>query len=93
MSIGQWIVYLAIALFCGLVGQALVGRSIGGLIVSTAVGLIGALLGSFLARQLHAPEPLRVSVGGHAIPLLWAVIGAALVVFVVSLVQRAARRT
>jgi len=92
MSLGHWIVYLAIALLCGLIGQWLAGRSIGGLIVSTVVGLIGAFLGSWIAVQLHAPEPLRIHVGGKSIPFLWAVIGATLVVFIVSLLQRAAYR-
>ncbi len=92
MSLGHWIVYLAIALLCGLLGQALAGRSIGGLIVSTVVGLIGAFVGGYLARVFHAPEPLRINIGGHSIPFLWAVIGATLVVFIVALLQRAASR-
>ena len=45
MSIGELVVYLAIALLCGLGGQMLVGRSVGGYLVTTLVGLVGAVLG------------------------------------------------
>jgi len=88
MSIGEVIVYLVVALICGLVGQAIVGRSLGGLVVSTVVGLIGAMLGGLIARELGAPEPFLVSVGGRTIPMLWTVIGAALVTGIVCLFTR-----
>jgi len=88
MSIGEIIVYLVVALICGLVGQALAGRSLGGLVVSTVVGLIGAMLGAYIARSIGAPEPFLVSVGDRTIPLLWTVIGAALVTAIVCLVSR-----
>jgi uncharacterized membrane protein YeaQ/YmgE (transglycosylase-associated protein family) len=88
MSVGQLIVYLVVALLCGLVGQMLAGRSVGGFIVSTVVGLIGALLGGYIAQEIGAPEPFPVHVGGKEIPIIWAIIGAALVTLVVSVVQR-----
>jgi uncharacterized membrane protein YeaQ/YmgE (transglycosylase-associated protein family) len=88
MSIGALIVYLVIALLCGLLGQMVAGRSIGGYLVSTVVGLVGALLGGYIARSVGAPEPFPVVVGGKAIPIVWAIIGAALVTFVVAQGQR-----
>ena len=88
MSIGEIIVYLVVALVCGLIGQALVGRSLGGLVVSTVVGLIGAMLGGYMAHAIGAPEPFRFEVGGRVIPMLWTVIGAALVTMVVCVVTR-----
>jgi len=87
MSVGEIIVYLVIALLCGLVGQMLAGRSVGGYIVSTVVGLIGALLGGYIARSVGAPEPFPVSIGGRSIPIIWAIIGAALVTLVVTALQ------
>ena len=88
MSLGHLIVYLIVALVCGLVGQALVRRSVGGWLVSTLVGLGGAMLGGYIARTLRWPEPLMVNVGGRSIPLLWTIVGAALLTLLVSLVQR-----
>lgn len=88
MSVGELIVYLVIALLCGFVGQMLAGRSVGGYLVTTVVGLIGALLGGYLARSIGAPEPLPLSIGGRTIPILWAIIGAALVTFLVASLQR-----
>ncbi len=88
MSLGQIIVYLVIALLCGLVGQMLAGRSIGGFLVTTVVGLIGAILGAYIAHSIDAPEPFPVTVGGRTIPILWAIIGAALISVVVAAVQR-----
>ena len=88
MSVGELIVYLVIALLCGLVGQMVAGRSVGGYAVTTVVGLVGALLGGYLARSIGAPEPLPLSIGGRTIPILWAIIGAALVTFLVASLQR-----
>ena len=87
MSVGEMIVYLVIALLCGLVGQMLAARSVGGYLVSTVVGLAGAILGAYIARSVNAPEPFPIAVGGRSIPILWAIIGAALVTFVVAGVQ------
>lgn len=91
-TVGEMIAYLVIALVCGLVGQALAGRSIGGFILSTVVGLVGAVLGTWLARHFDAPEILAVSVGGKSIPIVWAILGAAVVAVVVAGVQRSQAR-
>jgi uncharacterized membrane protein YeaQ/YmgE (transglycosylase-associated protein family) len=92
MSLGQVIVYLFIAIVCGLIGQRIAGRALGGFVVSLVVGIAGSLLGGDLAARLHAPEPLRVHVGDQSIPILWAIIGATLVTFAVALIRRAAVR-
>lgn len=88
MNIGEIIVYLVIALLCGLVGQMLAGRSVGGYVVTTVVGLVGALLGGYVARSIGAPEPFLVEVGGKSIPIIWAILGAGAVTLVVAWVQR-----
>jgi uncharacterized membrane protein YeaQ/YmgE (transglycosylase-associated protein family) len=92
MSLGQIIVYLVIAVLCGVVGQRLAGRALGGFVVSLVVGVAGSMLGGFLAARLHAPEPLRLRVGDQSIPILWAVIGATLVTFIVALIRRVSAR-
>ena len=52
---------LLIAGICGAIGQAIGGYSHGGCLVSIALGFIGALLGSWLARQLGLPELFQMS--------------------------------
>lgn len=74
------LLYLVIAAICGAVGKAIVGEPRGGLIVSIVLGLLGAILGSWIAGQLKLPEPLTVTIGGHPLGILWAVIGAAILV-------------
>ncbi len=74
------IVLIVIAAICGAVGKALAGGGPGGLIVSTALGFVGALLGPWIAHQLQLSEPLVLHVSGQAFPIVWSIIGAALFV-------------
>jgi uncharacterized membrane protein YeaQ/YmgE (transglycosylase-associated protein family) len=74
------ILLIVIAAVCGAVGKALAGGARGGLIVSIALGFIGALLGPWVAHQLHLSEPLVLHVGGESFPIVWSIIGAALFV-------------
>ena len=74
------ILLIVIAAICGAVGRALGGGSRGGLLVSTAIGFVGALLGPWVARQLHLGEPFILRVGGYSFPILWSIIGGALFV-------------
>ena len=85
------IVLLLIAAICGAVGKALAGGARGGLLVSTALGFIGALLGPWVARQMHLAEPFMLRVGAQSFPILWSIIGAAL--FVALLHLLAGRRS
>jgi uncharacterized membrane protein YeaQ/YmgE (transglycosylase-associated protein family) len=81
------LILLAIAGICGGIGRAIVGGSNGGCLVSIAVGFIGALVGTFIAHQLHLPEWWIVSVEGHPFPILWSIIGGSLFVAVVHLLS------
>jgi len=47
----------------------------------------GALLGTFVARQLRLPDLFIVSVDRHPFPILWSIIGAALFVALVHLIS------
>lgn len=85
MSLLGVLVLLAIAAVCGAIGQALVGYSAGGCLVSLVVGFIGALLGSWMARQLSLPDLFVVSVDGQPFPVVWAIIGSAITVLIISL--------
>jgi uncharacterized membrane protein YeaQ/YmgE (transglycosylase-associated protein family) len=81
------IVLIVIAAICGSVGKALAGGGQGGLIASIALGFIGALLGPWVARQLHLSEPLVLHVSGQPFPIVWSIIGAALFVAVLHLLS------
>src|ERR671922_185936 len=50
MTLTQFLILLLVAGICGSIGQAIAGYSRGGCLVSIALGFIGALLGTYLAR-------------------------------------------
>jgi len=86
ITITGLLLLLIIAGICGAIGRAIGGGTRGGFLISIAVGFVGALLGMLLARQLHLPELLAVSVDGKPFPILWSIIGGALLVALVNLV-------
>ena len=88
----ELIVWLIVGAIVGAIGAAVVGYSPGGLIGSIAVGLVGAVLGTWLAHQLGLPALLTLSFGGTSMAVLWAIVGAAILVFLLSLTRRAPRR-
>lgn len=87
MSIGDLLVLLLVAGICGSLAQALVGYSHGGCLVSMALGFIGAILGTWLARVMGLPEILTVQLGGQSFPIIWSIIGAALFVAILNFLK------
>jgi len=81
------IVLVLIAAVCGAIGKAIAGSARGGLIVSTVLGFVGALIGPAVARALKLPEPFMVVIGGHPFPVLWSIVGAALFVALLHLIS------
>ena len=88
MSILDIVVLLIIAGICGALGQAITGFSRGGCLVSIALGFIGALIGTWLARALGLPELFPIHIGTTSFPILWSIIGSALFVAVIALLTR-----
>jgi uncharacterized membrane protein YeaQ/YmgE (transglycosylase-associated protein family) len=88
MSLPALLILIVIAAVCGAIGKAIAGSVRGGLIVSIALGFVGALLGPWVARSLKLSEPFMVTIGGQPFPVLWSIIGAALFVAVVHLISR-----
>jgi uncharacterized membrane protein YeaQ/YmgE (transglycosylase-associated protein family) len=88
ISLPALLVLLVIAAVCGAIGKAIAGGTRGGLIVSIALGFVGALLGPWVAGKLGLPEPFMIDIGGHAFPVLWSIIGAALFVAIIHLFSR-----
>lgn len=91
MTLIDFALLLLIAGVCGSIGQALSGYTRSGCLGSVALGFIGALLGSWLAGLLGVREILALNVGDHTFPIIWSIIGAALFVAVLRLIQRPAR--
>jgi len=87
MTLPGLIVLIVIAAICGAVGKALGGGARGGLIVSTALGFIGALLGPWVAHQLGLSEPFVLHLSGQSFPIVWSIIGAALFVALLHLLS------
>jgi uncharacterized membrane protein YeaQ/YmgE (transglycosylase-associated protein family) len=91
MTLIQFLVLSLVAAICGAIGQALAGYSLGGCLVSAVVGLLGAFIGLWLARQLKLPEIFTVQIGGEAFPIVWSIVGSFLFALVVSLLSRRRR--
>jgi uncharacterized membrane protein YeaQ/YmgE (transglycosylase-associated protein family) len=85
MSLLGFLVLIVIAAICGAIGQAIVGFSRGGCLAAIAVGFIGAYLGWWIAQSFHLPAFLVVNVDGQNFPIVWAIIGAALLAGVLHL--------
>ena len=87
LTIPGLIVLIVIAAICGAIGRTLAGGSRGGLLVSTALGFIGALFGPWIAHQLGLSEPFVLHAGGQSFPILWSIVGAALFVALLHLLS------
>lgn len=92
MSLVGFLILLIIAAICGALGQAIAGYSLGGFLVSVVVGFVGAWLGAWLAGELGLPELFVITVDGQPFPILWAVIGSAVLALLVGLLTRPAVR-
>ncbi|RNC83359.1 MAG: hypothetical protein ED557_11715 [Balneola sp.] len=80
MSIMGFLLLLLIASICGGIGQSIGGFKIGsgGCIMSAAVGFVGAIIGRWIARELAFPQLWTVHIDGEPFPIIWSIIGAAL---------------
>ena len=88
MTLLGFIVLLAIAAIAGMLGQAIAGYSLGGCLMSIVVGFIGAFLGLWIARQLGLPEWFTIQIQGESFPIIWSIIGSALLSAVLGLLLR-----
>jgi uncharacterized membrane protein YeaQ/YmgE (transglycosylase-associated protein family) len=94
MPLLELLILVVIAGITGTLAEFLIGFTPGGLMGSVIVGVLGALIGDWLARLLRLPVILPVHVGERTIELLWAAIGSLLLVVILSTLRgrRAARR-
>lgn len=93
MSIGGFFLLLIIAFVCGSIAQALAGGSRGGCLVTIALGFVGALIGSWIAKTMGLPELVSIDVGGgERFPVVWAIMGGALFSAVLGFLTRRNKR-
>ncbi len=80
MGLFDFLIYLLIAAICGGIGQSIGGFKIGsgGCLISAGVGFLGAILGKWLAVELELPLFWTLNIGGSSFPVIWSIIGAAL---------------
>jgi uncharacterized membrane protein YeaQ/YmgE (transglycosylase-associated protein family) len=87
MTFLEVVVYLVIAGVCGAVARAFAGGSRRGFVISLLVGFLGALVGTWLARQLHLPAIFVVTIG-HPFPIVWSIIGGVVLVALAHMMMR-----
>lgn len=73
-SLFSLFILLLVAAICGSIGSAIAGYSNQGCLVNMAIGFIGAIIGSWLSYELHGPRFFYLA----GIPVIWAILGAAL---------------
>ena len=85
MTLTGLLVLLVIAGIVGGLGQMISGYSVGGCLMSIIVGFVGAYVGVWLAGQLGLPELFTINIEGQAFPIVWGIIGSAILSLILGL--------
>ena len=88
LSVESLIILLIVGALVGVIGQKLAGYSRGGLLTAIAIGFIGALIGSWAVKQFGLPEIYVLKIAHTSFPIVWAIVGAAVLVAFVIILQR-----
>ena len=88
LTLESFIILVIIGGLIGVIAEHLAGYSHAGCITSVALGFIGALIGSWAVHQFRLPEIYMLEVGHTRFPIVWAIIGATILVLVLRLVRR-----
>ena len=81
MSFLGFLILLLVASLCGSIGAGLAGHTSRGCLTNIVLGLIGALIGTWLSRELGIRDFLYF----QRIPILWSIVGSALFVAVLGI--------
>ncbi len=87
MSLLDFLIMFVIAAITGSIARSLVGFDKGGCILSAIVGFIGALIGTWLAREFNWPKILPIEIRGIIYPIVWTIIGAVIFTLALSLIS------
>lgn len=88
MTLVGFLILLVIAAIAGSLGMALTGYSRGGCLFSAIIGFLGAFVGMWVARQFGLPELIPITVQGETFPVIWSVIGSAILSLVLGVLTR-----
>jgi uncharacterized membrane protein YeaQ/YmgE (transglycosylase-associated protein family) len=88
MGIFGFLFLLLIASIAGALGARIAGRKGMGCLASIVLGFIGALIGTYIAKALDLPLFPWIRFGSHPFPVMWAILGAALLVAFLNLISR-----
>jgi uncharacterized membrane protein YeaQ/YmgE (transglycosylase-associated protein family) len=91
MTLFELVIYLVIAGVCGAIAKAVAGGTRGGFVVSVLLGFLGAFLGTWLGRTLQLPTLLVLTIGHHAFPVVWSILGGIVLVALAHLLVRRPR--
>jgi len=80
MNFISFMVLLIVAAICGSIGAALAGHNTRGCLTSIIIGFIGAIIGTWLSRELGIGDIFY----WYRIPIIWSIIGAAIFVAVIT---------
>jgi len=80
------LISLVIAGIAGAIAKKLVGLNRGGCIISIVVGFIGAMIGTWLAREFDLPDLIIFHIRGVEYHILWTIIGAVIFTAFISLI-------
>ncbi len=87
ITIPTIILTIIIATLAGALAQLVVGYTRGGCLASILIGIVGALLGSWIANWLHLPNILVIA----GVDVVWTFIGAAIFVAALALIMGGSR--
>jgi len=88
MTLETLLFLLLFSAICGVIGQVIIGQTRGGVLATIGVGFIGAILGTWLAAVLGLPGLFTINIGFFSFPIIWSILGAALLMGLVGLFTR-----
>ena len=92
MSLVGLLILIIVGAVCGGIAEAIVGYSPGGFLASVAIGFLGALIGTWLAPRIGLPSILPVTIDGFTIEVVWSILGAIILLAILSAIRRPVRR-
>src|SRR5689334_23542583 len=92
MSLIGLLILVVVGAICGAIAEMIVGYSPGGFLASVAIGFLGALIGTWLAPRIGLPSILPVTIDGFTIEIVWSILGAIILLAILSAIRRPARR-